>query len=246
MENLVYGPHSVEVLLRERPANIAEMWVLEGAAARIQTLAQHARGAKIKVRAVSRQELDDLAQGGRHQGIVARLTQGASVCNEDALDELLERVADPFLLVLDGVQDPHNLGACLRTADAAGVHAVIVPKDRAVGLTPTVRKVASGAAETVLLIQVTNLARTLRHLKDRNVWIFGTADEAGESIYQVPLTGALAIVMGAEGDGLRRLTAEHCDRLMKIPMAGVVESLNVSVAAGVCLFEAVRQRARHT
>lgn len=246
MESVVYGPHSVEVLLRTRASDIAEMWVLESAAARVQTLAQNARVAKIKVHTVARAALDEIAQGGRHQGVIVRLSQPSGVRNENALDELLDRVPEPFLLILDGVQDPHNLGACLRSADAAGVHAVIVPKDRAVGLTPTVRKVASGAAETVLLIQVTNLARTLRHLKDHNIWIIGAAGEAKESLYQVPLTGALAIVMGAEGSGLRRLTAEHCDRLMHIPMAGMVESLNVSVATGVCLFEAVRQRNANT
>ena len=154
------------------------------------------------------------------------------------------RPTPPLLLVLDGVQDPHNLGACLRTADAAGVSAVIVPRDRAAGLTPTVRKVASGAAETMPLIQVVNLARTLRWLKERDVWIVGADDQAPKSLFEAPLSGALALVLGAEGPGLRRLTREHCDLLVAIPMAGAVESLNVSVAAGVLLFEAARQRSQ--
>jgi 23S rRNA (guanosine2251-2'-O)-methyltransferase len=162
---------------------------------------------------------------------------------EGALDELLDRATTPpLLLVLDAVQDPHNLGACLRTADATGVSAVIVPRDRAAGLSPVVRKVASGAAETVPLIQVVNLARTLRWLKERSIWIVGTDDEAEKSLYQTDLKGPLALVLGAEGTGLRRLTRDHCDALVSIPMRGVVESLNVSVAAGVVLFEAIRQR----
>ena len=164
---------------------------------------------------------------------------------EGALDELLDRAtAPPLLLVLDGVQDPHNLGACLRTADAAGASAVIVPRDRAAGLTPTVRKVASGAAETMPLIQVVNLARTLRWLKEREIWIVGADDQAPKSLFETHLTGALALVLGAEGAGLRRLTRENCDLLVAIPMAGAVESLNVSVAAGVLLFEAARQRSK--
>jgi 23S rRNA (guanosine2251-2'-O)-methyltransferase len=162
---------------------------------------------------------------------------------EGALDELLDRAQTPLLLVLDGVQDPHNLGACLRTADATGVTAVIVPKDRAAGLSATVRKVASGAAETVPLIQVTNLARTLRWLKEREIWIVGTDDQAPQPLFASKLTGPLALVLGAEGTGLRRLTRECCDSLVSIPMRGVVESLNVSVATGVMLYEAVRQRA---
>jgi 23S rRNA (guanosine2251-2'-O)-methyltransferase len=164
------------------------------------------------------------------------------VLGEGALDELLDKAKTPLLLVLDGVQDPHNLGACLRTADAAGVTAVIVPRDRAAGLSPTVRKVASGAAETVPLIQVVNLARTLRWLKEREIWIIGTDDEAPKSLFETSLTGPMAVVLGAEGQGLRRLTKENCDALISIPMRGVVESLNVSVATGVVLFEALRQR----
>ena len=163
---------------------------------------------------------------------------------ETQLEEALEAIGDapPLLLVLDGVTDPHNLGACLRSADAAGVAAVIVPRDRAAGLTPVVRKVAAGAAETVPLVQVVNLARTLRELKERGVWLVGTSDDAARTLYDVDLSGPTALVLGSEGEGMRRLTREACDELVSIPMAGAVESLNVSVAAGVALFEAVRQR----
>ncbi len=165
------------------------------------------------------------------------------VLNEDALLSLLDTLSGPpFLLILDGVQDPHNLGACLRTADAAGVHCVIVPKDRSVTMTDTVRRTACGAAEHVPFTQVTNLARTMGHLKAKGIWMVGTADEASRSLYETELTGPMALVMGFEGSGLRRLTRENCDLLIRIPMLGSVESLNVSVAAGVCLFEAVRQR----
>jgi 23S rRNA (guanosine2251-2'-O)-methyltransferase len=195
----------------------------------------------VKVSTRDVQELDRLASGERHQGVCVQM-RSAGVLGEGALDDLLEKVKAPLLLVLDGVQDPHNLGACLRTADAAGVAAVIVPRDRAAGLSPVVRKVASGAAETIPLIQVVNLARTLRWLKEREIWIVGTDDEAPKSLFETSLTGPLALVLGAEGQGLRRLTKENCDALISIPMKGVVESLNVSVATGVVLYEALRQR----
>ena len=185
--------------------------------------------------------LDDKAGSSQHQGIVARVKAVKPLTEKD-LDELLDKTAVPFLLILDGVTDPHNLGACLRNADAAGVHAVIVPKDNSVGLTSTVSKVACGAAETIPLFQVTNLARTMRHLQDKGVWIVGTAGEAEGNVYQADLKGPLAIAMGAEDKGLRRLSREGCDSLVSIPMSGSVSSLNVSVATGVCLFEAVRQR----
>jgi 23S rRNA (guanosine2251-2'-O)-methyltransferase len=186
--------------------------------------------------------LDKLAEGGRHQGVVAEVLPRASD-PETQLEEALESAAGaPLLLVLDGVQDPHNLGACLRSADAAGVAAVIVPRDRAAGMTPVVRKVAAGAAETVPLVAVVNLARTLRQLKERGIWLVGTDDTADKGLYEADLKGPLALVMGSEGEGLRRLTRECCDLLVSIPMAGAVESLNVSVATGVALFEAVRQR----
>jgi 23S rRNA (guanosine2251-2'-O)-methyltransferase len=176
-----------------------------------------------------------------HQGIVARVKPGRQYQESD-LPDLLESLDSPFLLILDGITDPHNLGACLRSADAAGVHAVIVPRDRSAQLNATAKKVASGAAEHVPLITVTNLARTMRVLQDANVWIVGTAGEADHNLYQSKMTGPMALVMGAEGEGMRRLTREHCDELISIPMSGSVSSLNVSVATGVCLFEAVRQR----
>jgi 23S rRNA (guanosine2251-2'-O)-methyltransferase len=196
----------------------------------------------IQVTTVDAAVLDKLAEGGRHQGVLAEVV-ARSGDPETQLEEALEAASGPpLLLVLDGVQDPHNLGACLRSADAAGVAAVIVPRDRAAGLTPVVRKVAAGAAETVPLVSVVNLARTIRELKERGIWLTGTDDSADKSLYDVDLKGPLAIVMGSEGEGMRRLTRECCDQLVSIPMGGAVESLNVSVAAGVVLFEAVRQR----
>lgn len=195
----------------------------------------------IKCQQVRRETLDGMADGGVHQGVVARLAP-AAVLDENDLHALLDRLAEPpLLLVLDGVQDPHNLGACLRTADAAGAHAVLVPKDRAAGLSPAARKAAAGAAETVPLIQVVNLARCLRALKDRGIWLAG-AEADGQSALAADLSGPLALVLGAEGTGLRRLTREHCDLLVSLPMKGVVESLNVSVAAGVLLYLALARR----
>jgi 23S rRNA (guanosine2251-2'-O)-methyltransferase len=210
---------------------------------RLQELVDAAKAAGIRVERVGRDVLDRLAGGANHQGAVATVTASAAR-DETELFALLESLdRPPFLLVLDGVQDPHNLGACLRGADAAGVDAVVAPRDRAVGLTPVVCKVASGAADSVPFFQVTNLARTLGQLRDAHrVWIVGTAGEAETVIYDADLRGPLALVLGGEEKGLRRLTREHCDLLVRLPMAGVVESLNVSVAAGVCLFEAVRQR----
>ena len=200
------------------------------------------KGVRTGTRAAN--DLDRMAGGGVHQGVVAEVTDVA-VPGEGELDDIV-RAAGPavLLLVLDGIQDPHNLGACLRTADAAGVHAVIAPRDRAAGLTAVARKVAAGAAESVPFIQVTNLARTLAHLKQLGVWIVGTAGQAELDLYQADLKGPLALVMGSEGAGLRRLTREACDFTVRLPMRGVVESLNVSVATGVVLYEVVRQRGR--
>ena len=176
----------------------------------------------------------------RHQGVVARVK---AVAQSHSLDEVMEQVeGPPLVLVLDGVTDPHNLGACLRVADGAGAHAVVAPKDHAVGLNATVAKVASGAAETVPYLMVTNLARSLNELKERDIWVIGTSDQAEKTLYDLDLTGPVALVLGAEGDGMRQLTAKTCDELVRIPMQGAVESLNVSVAAGVCLYEALRQR----
>ena len=201
-----------------------------------------AHAADIRVQTASRDALDQLAEGGVHQGVVAHLTY-APDDSEDALPRLLDGLSEPpFLLVLDGVQDPHNLGACLRCANAAGVQAVIVPKHRAAGLTPVVCKVASGAAGMTPLITVTNLVRTLNQLKERGIWVYGASDAAPNPLYAADLTGAIAWVLGAEGEGFRQLTRKTCDALFSIPMRGTVSSLNVSVAAGICLFEAVRQR----
>ena len=242
-EAIVFGLHAVRTLLQQHPERVSLLLLQKGREdARIAEVTRLAVAANVRIATRDVHELDRLAAGDRHQGVCLQV-RPAGVLGEGALDELLDKVASPpLLLVLDGVQDPHNLGACLRTADAVGATAVIVPRDRAAGLSPTVRKVASGAAETVPLIQVVNLARTLRWLKDREVWIVGTDDQAPKSIYETSLTGPLAVVLGAEGPGLRRLTRESCDALVGIPMQGVVESLNVSVATGVVLYEALRQR----
>jgi 23S rRNA (guanosine2251-2'-O)-methyltransferase len=242
--SLVFGLHAVRTLLQRQADKVGQLLIVRGREdARMSEVLKLAREHQIKIEFRSTQELDQLANGERHQGVIARL-QKIDNLGEGALDDLLDTAGSvPLVLVLDGVTDPHNLGACLRTADAAGVHAVIVPRDRAAGLSPVVRKVAAGAAETVPLVQVVNLARTLRWLKERGFWIVGTDDQAPTSLHAAELNGPLAVVMGAEGDGMRRLTKENCDMLVNIPMQGVVESLNVSVATGVMLYEVVRQRA---
>lgn len=239
-----YGVHAVEALLAVSPERILDVQALESREdARLNALLRQVRQAGVSIAWRDRAALDKLVDGARHQGIVVRLKPRAPG-HEGDLAALLDTLAvPPFLLILDGVTDPHNLGACLRTAEAAGVHAVIAPKDKASGLTATARKVACGAAEWVPFFQVTNLARTLRDLQERGVWLVGTQlDPQAKPFYDLDLRGSLALVMGAEGSGLRRLTAEHCDHLAYVPMAGVTESLNVSVATGVVLFEAVRQR----
>ncbi len=209
---------------------------------RLLPLLQQLEEGGIRVQVAQRQWLDEKVEGAVHQGIVARVKPGRQYQENDLPDLLASLDHPPFLLILDGVTDPHNLGACLRSADAAGIDAVIVPRDRSAQLNATAKKVACGAAESVPLIRVTNLARTMRLLQEENIWIIGTAGEADHSLYQSKMAGAMALVMGAEGDGMRRLTREHCDELISIPMAGSVSSLNVSVATGICLFEAVRQR----
>ena len=241
--HIIYGIHAVQAALQRDASNIIEVMIESGRKdARVQVLLDKVAVQHTEVRRVTGKELDALVPDARHQGVVARC-RAVTVWQEDDLDQLLDGLSvPPLLLVLDGVQDPHNLGACLRSADAAGVHAVIAPRDRAVGLTPVVRKVASGAAETVPFIQVTNLARTLRTLKDKGLWTVGADAEGDGDVFSADLRGPTVLVMGAEGQGMRRLTREHCDLLVRIPMQGTVESLNVSVATGICLFEAVRQR----
>ncbi len=241
---LIIGIHAVRTALKHGAQRIDS---LQFDAARqdrrLRQLLDEARAAGIEAQASDKTSLDRLTGGANHQGVVAHGEMPASLTERDLEDLLSALSVPPFLLVLDGITDPHNLGACLRSADAAGVHAVIAPRDRASGLTPVVCKVASGAAETVPFVQVTNLARTLRHLQDAHrVFTIGAAGEAETGLYAADLTGPLALVMGAEGEGMRRLTRETCDLLVHLPMAGRVESLNVSVAAGVCLYEAVRQR----
>lgn len=240
---LIAGWHAVFAALRTPVSPVREIWLRRGREdQRGLELQQLALERKITVRAVEGAALDARANGLNHQGVLA-LANAVKPLSENDLDALLDALPHPaFLLVLDGVQDPHNLGACLRSADAAGIDAVIAPRDRAVGLTPAVRKTAAGAAESLPFIQVTNLARCLRGLQLRGIWVVGAAGEADQNLYQADLRGPLALVLGAEGKGLRRLTREACDLLVKIPMRGRVESLNVSVAAAVCLFEARRQR----
>lgn len=209
----------------------------------MQELLHAAKAANVRVILVDDQRLNNMVGTRRHQGVVA---VAGAVSLARNLDELLDGIdGPPLLLVLDGITDPHNLGACLRVADGVGAHAVIVPKDRAVGLNATAAKVASGAAETVPYITVTNLARTLRELKERDVLLVGTTDDAEKNLYQADFSGPVALIMGSEGEGMRRLTRETCDVLVSVPMFGAVESLNVSVAAGVCLYEARRQRLAH-
>ncbi len=238
----IYGIHAVKAVLDREPERFIEAYVLKGRQDdRLMPILNDLQACGVSIQQMTRKTLDDKAQGANHQGIIARV-KAAKQLNENDIDAILAQHETPLLLVLDGVTDPHNLGACLRNADAAGVAAIIVPKDRSAPMNATVSKVACGAAEVVPLIRVTNLARTMRTLQEQGIWFVGTAGEATHDIYQAKLTGPLAIVMGAEGDGMRRLTRETCDDLIKIPMAGSVSSLNVSVASGICLFEAVRQR----
>lgn len=241
---IVFGFHAVLSRLRQHSASIQEILVdRDRVDARMKDLLSLADAAGVRLMQIERARLDGMAgTNGRHQGVIARVVDTPMPYKD--VDDILESglTEPPFFLILDGVEDPHNLGACLRVADAMGVHAVIAPKDRAVGLNATVRKVACGAAETVPFIAVTNLARTLRDLKDKDIWLVGAAAEAEADLFTTKLNGALGLVLGAEGTGLRRMTSETCDQLMRIPMFGSVESLNVSVASGICLYEARRQR----
>ena len=239
----IFGLHPARAILEQQPERLVEIFVTrERQDKPLQEIVSLAQRLGVRVQFVPKATLDKKTDGGNHQGILITAT-AVPPLNEHDLDRLCEEAgARAFFLVLDGVTDPHNLGACLRTADAAGVTAVIVPKDKSASITPIVSKVACGAAETVPFVQVTNLARTLRQLQDRQVWVIGTAGEATRTLYNVDMRGAVALVMGAEGDGMRRLTRETCDELIRIPLLGTVSSLNVSVATGVCLYEVVRQR----
>jgi 23S rRNA (guanosine2251-2'-O)-methyltransferase len=238
---IIYGFHAITAKLRHDPESVKEILIdADRQDARARDLLKHAELQGVKVIATDGKRLDGMLPGARHQGVMARVEGGRQVAK---LDDVLDTLEEPaFLLVLDGITDPRNLGACLRVADAAGVHAVVAPKDRAAGLTDVAVKTASGAAETVPYVMVTNLARTLRELKERDIQVIGTAGEAQDDLYTAEWPVATAWVLGAEGEGMRRLTRETCDQLVRIPMHGSVESLNVSVAAGVCLYEARRRR----
>ena len=241
-EDFVFGWHAVEAVLKREPGRLQQVWIQTGRQdRRVKTITDSLEELGVKWAVVHRRELDERV-GGVHQGVVAAVTESREWTEDDLLTQLAASDKPPFLLVLDGVTDPHNLGACMRTCDAVGIQAVIVPKDKSASLTAVARKVACGAAETVPFVRVTNLARFLRTLKDQGVWLIGTAGEAEATVYQADFKGPVALVMGAEGTGMRRLTREHCDQLINIPMLGHVDSLNVSVATGVCLYEALRQR----
>ena len=242
---VLFGFHAVGVRIKTAPTSVFEVFFdVSRRDARMRQFTDRAREAGVRLIESDGLRLAKMCGSHGHQGVVARVDALALV---KSLDELLEQleadgVAQPLLLVLDGVTDPHNLGACLRVADGAGAHAVIAPKDHAAGISAIVSKVASGAAETMPYFMVTNLARTLGELKERNIWCIGTSDDAEKTIYDVNLTGPVALILGAEGEGMRQLTRKTCNELVSIPMHGAVESLNVSVASGVCLYEALRQR----
>lgn len=238
---VLFGFHALTVRLKTAPGTIVECYVdATRRDARMRQFIERAKEAGVRLIDSDELRLQALAGTHRHQGVAAKVLPPPQ---SKSLDDLLDLVSGPpLLLVLDGVTDPHNLGACLRVADGAGAHAVIAPKDHAAGINATVAKVASGAAETVPYFMVTNLARTLGELKERGIWVVGTAGDAPQSVFQCDMHGPLALVLGAEGQGMRQLTRKTCDELVSLPMAGAVESLNVSVASGICLYEAVRQR----
>ena len=250
MTDTVFGYHSVESLIRSEPRRVSALHVQAGRQdKRMHALCELCRNQGVSVLPCAKAELDALVTG-RHQGVVAVLDsrvggEAGGMISEADLTEHLSHVAAPLILILDGVTDPHNLGACLRSADAADVTAVVFPKDKSADVTDVARKVASGAAETVPWVRVTNLARTIESLKQAGVWVIGTDGDAEETLYEQDMNGPCALVLGSEGAGMRRLTRDLCDFVVKLPMAGSVSSLNVSVAAGICLFEAVRQRGLH-
>ncbi len=238
---MIFGFHAVTARLRHEASSVEEIYVdANRVDARMKDLLYTAKGLGVRIIQADEQRLANIVGTRRHQGVVAKASELSLARN---LDELLDAIdGPPLLLILDGITDPHNLGACLRVADGVGAHAVIAPKDRAVGLNATAMKVASGAADNVPYITVTNLARTLRELKERDVLLIGTTEDGEKSLYEADFSGPAALIMGSEGEGMRRLTRETCDVLVNVPMFGSVESLNVSVASGVCLYEARRQR----
>lgn len=242
-DDLICGPHAVLAALKARPEEIDGLWVSnERRDPRVSGVLAVAHAAHIKVHRSPRAALDRMSEGVAHQGVIARRLAVPRPVHKTLADFIAGLTAKPLILVLDGVQDPHNLGACLRVADASGAQAVVVPRDRAAPLSAVARRAAAGAAETLPIFEVTNLARALEELKEAGVWIIGTTADAEQNLFEADLKGPVALVLGGEGDGMRRLTRENCDLLINIPMYGTVESLNVSVAAGVCLFEAARQR----
>jgi len=245
MSSKIFGIHVVQTVLDKNPDEITGLCLQDNYEKnrKLTAIAKQAKRSDINVTVLKRKQLDEYVPNANHQGVVAFVDETRASLVENDLDSILDNVpGSPLILILDQIQDPHNLGACLRTAKAAGVNVVIAPKDSSVSITPVVKKVACGAAETLPYIQVTNLARTMKKLQDLGVWITGTSLETEKTLYDVDYKGATAFVVGSEGKGMRRLVREHCDYLVKIPMPGDMESLNASVAAGVCLFEVVRQR----
>ncbi|OGT56334.1 MAG: 23S rRNA (guanosine(2251)-2'-O)-methyltransferase RlmB [Gammaproteobacteria bacterium RIFCSPHIGHO2_12_FULL_42_10] len=244
-DTTIFGLHAVHALMTRRASAVKHLMVQHATESELLSDILHiAKSHRIAIEYTSRRSLDHLTHDGNHQGVLAYCKPPRIYTEDDLKDWLANLGIPPFLLILDGIQDPHNLGACFRSADAAGVHAIIAPKDKACGITEVVAKVASGASEFVPFFQVTNLVRTMTFLKEAGVWFYGAVGEATQSLYHTKLVGPIGIVLGQEGNGLRRLTRESCDFLIHIPMHGAVSSLNVSVAAGVILFEAVRQRMR--
>jgi 23S rRNA (guanosine2251-2'-O)-methyltransferase len=239
-ERFVYGIHAVTQFLKQSPDRCLALYCADRRNPRLLELVEQARSQGVEVRMEKRERLTQLGGGDKHQGCLLEIIDSTTTLN---FDQCLQAInANTLLLVLDGVQDPHNLGACLRSADACGVDAVIIPRDRSVKVNATVRKVAAGGAESVPVIEVTNLVRSLKEIKQAGVWVYGSSGEAPDSLYGHDYSGPIALVMGAEGSGLRRLTMESCDHLVKLPMRGQVESLNVSVATGICLYEILRSR----
>ena len=237
---IIYGIHAVEAAIRNHPENVLQVFIQQGRNDnRIKTLLSIAKNSGVSIQSISNDKLKEKCPKARHQGVVAEIRRSNS--SAVSLDELLEKES-VLLLILDEVQDPHNIGACLRTADAVGVDAVVVSKNRSPALTPVIRNVASGAAETVPYLMVSNLARAIEKIKQSNVWVMGTSGDADQTIYDTEVNQRLALVMGSEGKGMRRLTREACDELISIPMQGSVESLNISVATAVCLYEVRRQQ----